>query len=245
MENLLSSLEVKVTYQETDYCGNYRMSTLVSQLSDLATENAIKVGIWKPSLGANYGFVLAKKTIILKRPIKIDEQIKLYTRAAGRKRIQFIRNYWIEDEQGNEIAAIYSLWTLIDLKKRRITKPEKIGIVMPELKEYQYSIDSYHDIKDDLKLDYMMTRSVLYSDVDVNLHMNNSRYIEWALDVIPLEVFKDQYFREISVFFKKEMAPNTQAKIYCYLDDDYAKVVFKSLDEQLTYFEFGGYLENY
>lgn len=242
MQNVVSSLNLTVECQEADYKGNYRISALFSKLSDLATQNAIKVGIWNPELGDHYGFVLSKETMVLKRPIKVDEKIVLHTRAADRKRIQFIRNYWVNDENGDEIAAMYSLWTLIDLKNRRIIKPEKVGIVMPELKPYQYTIESYHEIKKDLELTYVMKRQVLYSDVDVNQHMNNSRYIEWALDAIAMEVFDNKYFSEVSVFFKKEMAPGTVAKIYQYIDDEYVKIVFKSEDEEIDYFEFGGYL---
>ncbi len=239
MENTISSLEVLVQCQEADYKGHYRISALMSKLSDLATTNAFQIGIWNDELAKNYGFVLTKETIILKRPIKINELIKLYTRASEYKRIQFMRNYWVEDENGEEIAAVYSLWTLIDLKRRRITKPEKAGITMPKILPYKYSINTFHKIREQLELSFVMERTVLYSDVDVNQHLNNSRYIEWAFDALPLEIFKHSYFKEISINFKKEMAPGITAKIYRYISDDYIKVVFKSKDDKEIYFELG------
>lgn len=242
MENIVSSCDLVVECQEADYCGHYRIASLLSKLSDLATQNAIEVGIWRPELKDRYGFVLAKETMILKRPIKVDEKIRLHTRASACKRIQFTRNYWIKDEDGNEIASIYSLWTLIDLKKRRITKPDKAGIVLPQIKSYEYTIDEYHEIIKELDLKYVMERKVLYSDVDVNQHMNNSRYIEWAFDALDIDMFKHQYLKEISILYKQEMAPGTSAKIYCYSDEQYVKIVFKSMDEQIIYFEMGGYL---
>ncbi|WP_455682326.1 acyl-[acyl-carrier-protein] thioesterase [Thomasclavelia sp.] len=241
MENTISSLKISVQCQEADYQGNYRISNLMSKLSDLATINALQIGIWNNNLSEKYGFVLTKETIILKRPIKINELIKFYTRASGYKRIQFTRNYWVEDVHGEEIASIYSLWTLIDLKKRRIIKPEKAGIVMPEIIPYNYNINNYNEIHDDVELSYIMERTVLYSDIDVNQHLNNSRYFEWAFDVLPIEFFEEKYFKEISVIFKKEMSPNTTAKIYRYISNDYVKIVFKSTDDKVTYFEFGGY----
>lgn len=245
MENFVSSQYITVECQESDYKGNYRISALLSKLSDLATKNAIEVGIWRPELANKYGFVLTKETVVLKRPIKIDEKIKLNTRAAECKRIQFTRNYWIEDQQGNEIGAVYSLWTLIDLEKRRITKPDKAGIIMPEIKPYNYTIEEYHEIEKDLELNYVMERPVLYSDVDVNQHMNNSRYLEWVFDALPFALFDDKYFKEISIAYKKEMSSGTVAKIYCHLEDEYVKIVFKSQDDSVVYFEMGGYLGNY
>lgn len=242
MENTISSLKILIQCQEADYQGNYRISNLMSKLSDLATINALQIGIWNNNLSENYGFVLTKETIILKRPIKINELIKLSTRASGYKRIQFSRNYWVEDENGEEIASIYSLWTLIDLKKRNVIKPEKAGLIMPEIIPYNYTISCYKEINDNIELSFIMERTVLYSDVDINQHLNNSRYFEWAFDILPIEFFKENYFKEISVVFKKELAPNTTAKIYRYMSDDYVKIVFKSTDDKITYFEFGGYI---
>ena len=242
MENKISSLKLLIHGQECDYSGNYKISDLMSKLSDLATINAKEIEIWNEKIAKDYMFVLTKETIILKRPIKSNELINLYTRASGYKRIQFSRNYWVEDENKEEIAAIYSVWTLIDIQKRRIIKPDKAGIKMPEIISYPYTLDNFHEIKDNLELSLVMERTVLYSDVDINQHFNNSKYIEWAFDVMPIEFFKDHYFKEISVIFKKEMIPNAKAKIYRFIDDNYVKIVFKSSDDSIVYFEFGGYI---
>lgn len=244
MKNSISSLDVLVQCQDADYNGNYKISTLMSKLSDLATTNALEIGIWNDELAKKYGFVLSKETIVLRRPIRVNELIKLNTRATGYKRIQFTRNYWIENERGEEIASVYSLWTLIDLEKRRITKPERAGIIMPKIVSYNYNIDSYHEISKNLELTYIMKRKVLYSDVDVNQHLNNSRYFEWAFDALPIELFKNSFFKEISVVFKRELIPNTTAKIFHFISKEYVKVVFKSEDEKTIYFELGGYIHN-
>ena len=74
MENIVSYCDLTIECQEADYQGNYRISSLLSKLSDLATKNAVEVGIWRAELGERFGFVLAKETLILKRPIKIDEK---------------------------------------------------------------------------------------------------------------------------------------------------------------------------
>ena len=87
-----------------------------------------------------------------------------------------------------------------------------------------------------------MERTVLYSDIDINQHFNNSRYIEWVFDAMPIDFFKNHYFKEMSVIFKKEMTPNNKARIYRFIDNDYVKIVFKSSDDSIVYFEFGGYI---
>lgn len=241
MENKISSTKILIQSQEVDYNGNYKIADLMSNLSDLATTNAYEIQIWNNEIAKKYAFVLTKETIILKRPIKVNEIITLYTRASGYKRIQFSRNYWVEDENKNEIASIYSLWTLIDIDKRKIIKPAKAGINIPEIIEDNYTINNYHEIKDNVDLSFIMERTVLYSDVDLNQHLNNSRYIEWAFDALPIDFFNQYMFKEISIHFKKEMTPYTKAKIYTFISDEYVKVVFKSIDDTI-YFELGGYI---
>lgn len=242
MENKISRLKLLIHGQECDYSGNYKISDLMSKLSDLATINAKEIAIWNEEIAKKYTFVLTKETIILKRPIKSEELINLYTRASGYKRIQFSRNYCVEDENKEEIATIYSLWTLIDIQKRRIIKPDKAGIKMPKIISYPYALDNFHEIKDNLELSLVMERTVLYSDIDINQHFNNSRYIEWVFDAMPIDFFKNHYFKEMSVIFKKEMTPNNKARIYRFIDNDYVKIVFKSSDDSIVYFEFGGYI---
>ena len=60
---------------------------------------------------------------------------------------------------------------------------------------YKYTINNYNEIFNDVELSYVMNRTVLYSDIDVNQHLNNSRYFEWAFDAIPVEFFKDIYIK--------------------------------------------------
>ena len=113
---------------------------------------------------------------------------------------------------------------------------------MPEIISYPYTLDNFHEIKDNLELSLVMERTVLYSDIDINQHFNNSRYIEWVFDAMPIDFFKNHYFKEMSVIFKKEMTPNNKARIYRFIDNDYVKIVFKSSDDSIVYFEFGGYI---
>lgn len=46
MENKISSLKLLIHGQECDYSGNYKISDLMSKLSDLATINAKEIEIW-------------------------------------------------------------------------------------------------------------------------------------------------------------------------------------------------------
>jgi acyl-ACP thioesterase len=57
---------------------------------------------------------------------------------------------------------------------------------------------------------------VLYSDIDTNGHMNNCRYIEWALDLIDLDVFKNKSIQYLAINYLKEIQPLKMVKLYLY-----------------------------
>lgn len=242
MKNEKTVIEKRITYQESDHKGHYRLSNLISVLSDLATLNALEIQIWDTALDGQYGWILTKQTLRLHRPIESGETISLSTQAGKASRIQFTRLYDFYDENESVVGGGYSAWTFIDLQRRRIVRPDKVGIVIPEITEHTHTVNDYVAIEKEMEMEEMGRRKVSYSDIDVNLHMNNSRYIEWALDVMDISIFDTYYISEVSMLYKKEMAPETEAIILSGKKDEYFKVQLVSLDKDIVYFELGGRL---
>jgi acyl-ACP thioesterase len=242
MKNEITIINKKITYQESDFVGQYRLANLFSTLADLATLNALQTNIWQENLQQRYGWILTKQTLRLHKPILINDVLNISTRANKSSRIQFTRMYDIHDVNDICIGGVYSSWTFIDIEKRKIIRPNKVGITLPEIEEHSHAVEAYEEIKKDIPLTCKAIRQVVYSDIDVNLHMNNYRYIEWAMDVMDYTLFNTYYISEVSMVFKKEMAPSTVAKILYGAQDNYFKVRIVSEDEETMYFEMGGYL---
>ena len=45
---------------------------------------------------------------------------------------------------------------------------------------------------------------VRYGDIDSNMHVNNVRYVEWAVESLPLDIVLNYELKELSVIFEKE-----------------------------------------
>lgn len=60
----------------------------------------------------------------------------------------------------------------------------------------------------------MMTRKVLYSDVDTNQHMNNTRYIQWAFDLIDYHKHENYFVSDLTIQYKKEIRPLEDVVLY-------------------------------
>ena len=119
------------------------------------------------------------------------------------------------------------MWTLIDLENRRIIKPQSIGINIPEIEDYKSYVEKYEPVLTEIETKKVGQRQVLYNDVDANLHMNNAKYIEWALDLLPYSLHQQYYIEQLSMHYKKEMAPLTMVELYYGQQGDQFKVEFQ------------------
>ena len=218
MKNSETKEEYEIEYQNVDYYGEYKYSDLLSKLSNLATKNAIEIGLWNESFNGKYGWVLVKQTVKLKRPLLIGEKLTVSTRAKGERKIQYFRTYdlKVNDEV---IGGIYSIWTLIDIEKRRIVRPQKVGISIPECEEYPSFVEKYEPLLD-IETKKVQTRKVSYSDIDLNKHMNNARYLEWVMDLLPQEKKQDFFIDEMTMHYLKEIAPKSRVDLYYGQEDD-------------------------
>lgn len=241
MENIETTEIKTILYQESDPLGHYRYQYLFSDLSNIATTNAIEIGIWDDSLANKYGWILVKQTLKLKRPINIQENITIKTRAESCKRIQANRAYEIVDGDNSIIGGAFSTWTLIDLETRLLTTTAKAGIELPTMNKFTPIVDSYHNINIEAT-NYCGERTVKYSDIDVNQHMNNSRYIEWALDLIDYDLHRKKFISEMNVHYLKEMGINKEVKQYLSIIDDLFCIEFK--DDNQVYFKMTGILKD-
>ncbi|MCI9049379.1 MAG: hypothetical protein HFF37_03150 [Coprobacillus sp.] len=218
MENMITSQIKKIEVCDADYMGEYKLYHLFNHFTNIATENAMKINMWNKDMFYQYGWVIAKQTLTLHQPIKIDDVLELSTVIAKGSFVAFPRYYFIKKD-GKEIGRCSSIWTLIDIKKRRIVSPKKIGINIPEVQHY-FHLDTPKTISLDLPLHCVMKRQVLYSDIDTNQHMNNARYIEWALDTIDYQVYKKYFIKELSIHYKKEIRPLEFVKLYLGQDEN-------------------------
>lgn len=240
MKNIPTLITRQIIYQEADYLTEYKLAYLLSVLTDLATANAAEIGMWNDDLKGKYGWILSKQTLKLKRPIKVEEIITIMTRAKGAGRVQFERTYDISI--GDEvIGGIYSLWTFIDMQKRRIVKPQNAGITIPEIEPYDSFVENYEPVRKDIQTHYVSKRQVLYNDIDINQHMNNAKYIEWALDLMDFEKHRHFYIEQLSMHYKKEIVALTMVDLYYGEKGDGFKVEFKVNGE--LHFELSGQLK--
>jgi acyl-ACP thioesterase len=140
--------------------------------------------------------------------IKIDsfpkwrESITVETWPAAGDALRAYRNYRVLDSEGNVLAVCLSYWMMINLKTRRPTRmTEDILNTRLSDREHVLSVtsDKIPKIEDATSHKNILVRR---SDLDMNNHVNNARYLEWMEE--PLNAGQISRTKRIDIIFLKE-----------------------------------------
>ena len=113
----------------------------------------------------------------------------------------FPRYYRIEDRKGNALVEASALWALMDQTSRRVVFPEQYGIRIRGVHTGQEIALPVAPKMPQHPEESVFT--VPYSYVDLNGHMNNTRYFDLAEDRMP-EALRSRAITRIQTEYAKE-----------------------------------------
>lgn len=217
---------------ECDKNSNLRILTLMNILQDMADSHATDLHLGLEfCLSQGLAWVGSNYHIKINRLPTLHETIKVTTWPAAEKKIGAVRDFVVEDENGNRIIVASSQWILIDFNKK---KPVSLREHLP----YYQVIDERVLETDFVRLpelervDCSRQFKVRFDDIDINKHVNNAVYPLWATEAVDYD-FRDTHIpSEIEIAFKKEchlqetvevktqMTDTTSISSICSLTDD-------------------------
>ncbi len=195
---------------EVDARGRLSVLSLFNFLQDAASKHANELGVSvQHLLSMNYTWVLSRLVLKMESFPSWKDQIHVHTWPSGIEKLFALRDFDIKDVNNNSLGAAVSAWLVIDNSTRRpvrITQfaeklnPIDIGHVLMN------NLDKLPEIKSDMKQFDSEQRlfSVRYRDLDINQHVNNVSYIEWAIESIPKDIQETCVLRELEINFLAE-----------------------------------------
>jgi len=169
----------------TDLTGRLSPGSLFSFFEDLAGRHAIALGWGRDDLMTN-GFFWALSRMVVKidtLPLSLDE-VTLRTWPRGTETIFALRDLEMYDTTGKRLAAASSSWVVVDYNTRKAQRPDRalsnLNIQFPE----ERALDSNaRRVPPPPEGDHeVTTMRVMLDDIDVNRHVNNARYVHWAIN---------------------------------------------------------------
>jgi medium-chain acyl-[acyl-carrier-protein] hydrolase len=188
---------------ETDYLARVRPDILLAQLSDFAKIHAAELGFGYEAMKERGAFwVLLQMRAAIAKPLCIDKEYRLVTNPSHMKGIKAGRQFLVYQE--NElIVRADSTWAAVHAERKRpIPIPKLLGDEVET--EALFDSNELPETKDLLPGEAIGQRTVGYTDLDLQNHMNNARYLSWCVDTIPLSSWDKGYPDFLDIRFKKE-----------------------------------------
>ena len=117
----------------------------------------------------------------------------------------FPRYYTIHDADGNLILKGSALWLLIDKKTRNPIAPLEHGIEIPGIEEAD-RLELPMGLRTITMDSPASIRKALYSDIDLNGHVNNTRYLDWIDDLFDMHFHEVMGLRSLQINYVKEVS---------------------------------------
>ena len=199
------SLDHQVLYYEGDVTNQMTIAMLLNVVVLTSEAQNRNLGIGHNVLGEQgLGWVVTSYSMKVNRMPRVDELITVTTRGTSYNRFFAFREFWVVDADGQELVKIDSIWVLMDEVKRKITtiSPEVVSqyeseavkkvprLPRPTAPEAVIAEKNYQ---------------IRYNDIDFNGHVNNSRYLEWVVDTLPMTFLEQHNPRTIDIRFENEV----------------------------------------
>lgn len=198
---------------DVDSSLNLKISSMLRMMQDVATEHAEKINLGKKNtIDKGYFWVITRYSISIYDTPKYLETIKVSTYPGEDNKFFYPRHFLIENEKGEVLANANSIWVVLEKEKRRpVLNP------FPDIK---IKSESYMEEEPTPKKvsgeneKFIEERKVRYSDVDLNGHLNNTKYMEYVLDLKPTSFYKEHKITHIDINYEKELLDGDVLSLY-------------------------------
>ena len=162
-------------------------------------------------------WAIIRNRVQITRLPREHETITLETWPMPTTRTAYPRSTVAYDAQGNELFRCISLWVLMDANNRTMVLPGKSGVDLEgTLRGLELASPKSLAPR---PLDQNSRRPVRFSDLDINGHMNNTRYLDWLMDLLPSDFHRSHDIRDFTLCYMNEALEGQELDVNWELDE--------------------------
>ncbi|MFC2080592.1 acyl-[acyl-carrier-protein] thioesterase [Bacteroidota bacterium] len=228
--DLIFRLENRIPSYYVSLNGQPQFYTLASMLLEGAAIHATSLGFgYHDMMRDKVYWVLSRFHIIMHSYPMMDEPVIVETWPKRASKLFFMRDYHMYSGNNRLLASASTAWLILDGNTGR---PKKID-AGSSLKDFPVKDLHAIDIMPD-KLpgipepDRRRSVVALYSDLDINQHVNAIKYIEWIQDCYDEDTYKSENVKEFQINYQLETRYGEEVDI---------RIKNKSPEDAFDYFE--------
>ena len=237
------------TYDETfrlrprdcDLNEKWRPSAILETMQDAAGAHSKLLGCGRDELvKQDIVWVLSRLELHMDRYPAVGEQITVHTFPTPTRICFFPRYYIFTDAHGEMIGKAGSLWLLLDVNTRRMLPPGEVGKLIPDNKNLSVPMNLPATVSSLQGEEFVSEYRPVYTDLDVNGHVNNTRYADWLCNSLGIDLMKEYEPEHIILNYNHEVLPGHVITLRRIMKDDEYRLSGKVNDS--IAFEIGGTL---
>ncbi len=188
---------------EVDAFGQLALPALAGYLQEVASAHAVALGCGLDALRTrNLTWVLIRQRLEVPRPILLGDELEIATWPSGIERLLVARQF-VVSRGGEEVARSSTAWLVLDLATRRPVRPAEV--LDPALRPRSPAVAPIPlDLPEPGPDAGERGFEIRFHDIDANLHVNNTTYLEWALESVSPERWRSRRPAAVEVHFLAE-----------------------------------------
>ena len=186
-----------------DCFGRLKPSMLLLYAQEVAGHHSDLLSFTYDALASRGLFwAIIRNRVSITRLPREHEDITIETWPMPTTRTAYPRSTIAYDAEGNELFRSVSLWVLMDRENRSMILPGKSGVDL-EGTLRGLELASPRSLAP-RPLGSCSRRQVRFSDLDVNGHMNNTRYLDWLMDLLPSSFHGSHSVKDFTLCYMNE-----------------------------------------
>ena len=204
---LTYQMKMKIPFDMADMNGHIKLPDVILLSLQVSGMQSIELGVSDKVILEDYNLVwiITEYDIEVVRLPRFAEEITIETEALSYNRLFCYRRFTIYDEAGQEIIRMLATFVLMDRDSRKVHAVEP-DIVAPYQSDFDKKLirgPKYANLEEPISKDY----HVRFYDLDMNGHVNNSKYLDWIFEVMGADFLTQYIPKKINLKYVKEVRP--------------------------------------
>jgi len=192
---------------DCDMFKKMRLDMLYIAMQEGGEVHARELGVgYDAMMARGMFFVLSRIHLRVLRMPRSGESIVHTTWPGTSNRFFCPRYHTFSLEDGTPLATAGALWVILDTTERRIVSPAKADFCFPDNSDIPAPIDlpmrAPHVV---CGSGVSIQRTPVFSEFDVNGHVNNTKYMAWLCDMLGRHTLEHGFVGEITACYEKEI----------------------------------------
>ncbi len=181
------SAKYTTKWHDTDPSGIMRPSRVLEYMQETANLQCRDYGMDLNDLFYNegFGFLLSRLQLRVNVPLRAYEDIEVRTWCPPSRALSFLRCFAIL-RGGEVVAEALTTWALMDVRNKALVKVSDFDREFPMGDALdEATLPKKVRIPAAAEMGAVGERRIVYSDLDFNFHMNNTKYPDMVCDYLP------------------------------------------------------------